>query len=338
MSVTISKIAKLANVSRTTVSYVLNNKGHIPQTTRDKVLEVIKETGYLPNNNARNLAIGKNLRIGIFVPSAEYLRKSVFFSEISAAILSAINQHGMDLIIEIYENVYERWLLNSAGVDGAILINPESDEEYIKWLQAAKIPVIVVGNADAFEDIAFVDGPNIESAYAMTQKVIEYGHRNLLYILPSERYTLTNDFLKGIGRALEESGQDVRVLYGYTEYGKDIQEEVLQGYFDSMPDITAVIVDSDYKAVQVLSVLKNMGKRVPEDVSLTCLSGSYLTDIPTPRIYSMKPDNSQIGEMAANRLIDIIEGRTENAQQNVYADYVIEEGDSFRRLTEESYG
>ena len=229
MSVTISKIAKLANVSRTTVSYVLNNKGHIPQTTRDKVLEVIKETGYLPNNNARNLAIGKNLRIGIFVPSAEYLRKSVFFSEISAAILSAINQHGMDLIIEIYENVYERWLLNSAGVDGAILINPESDEEYIKWLQAAKIPVIVVGNADAFEDIAFVDGPNIESAYAMTQKVIEYGHRNLLYILPSERYTLTNDFLKGIGRALEESGQDVRVLYGYTEYGKDIQEEVLQG-------------------------------------------------------------------------------------------------------------
>ena len=61
MAITISEIAKLANVSKTTVSYVLNGKGNIPASTRDKVLKIMQEHDYQPNNNARNLSIGKML-------------------------------------------------------------------------------------------------------------------------------------------------------------------------------------------------------------------------------------------------------------------------------------
>lgn len=329
MPVTISEIAKLANVSRTTVSYVLNNKGNIPQVTRDKVLEVIRETGYIPNANARNLAIGKNLKIGVFVPSVEYLRKSVFFSEVSAAILSVINQHGMDLVIEIYDNVYERWLQNSAGLDGAILINPKNDEKYVKLLQAAKIPALVVGRTEKFEEFAFVDGPNIQLAYDMTRTLVEYGHKNILYILPNEKYTLTSDFSNGIDSFLQESKEEIRILRLYSEYGMDISETMIQDCFKRLENISAVVVDSDYKAVQVLNLLKKMGKRVPEDISLTCLAGSYLTDIPSPCIYSLKLDNFLLGELVAKKMIAIIEGE-EDATENICREYSIQAGESLR--------
>lgn len=335
MAITISEIAKLANVSKTTVSYVLNGKGNIPASTRDKVLKIMQEHDYQPNNNARNLSIGKNLRVGIFIPGTEYLRRSVFFLELSSSILPIINKHGIDLVVETYSDKREEWLRNFAGLDGAILINPGNDEAYIQWLRSAKIPVIVVGRPSDADDLYFVDGPNAEMASAMTQKVIDCGHTKLLYILPDQRYTLTEDFMSGIRRVIDQYGDRVSASCFHTSYGEDIGENWLRAALESAPDTTAVFVDSDYKAVRVQVLLQKMGKRVPEDISLVCLSGSYLTQMPTPQICSSNQDVAILGEYTASALVDLING-VPHERSRIMTEYHIQEGESLQRITGET--
>ena len=328
MATTISEIAKLAGVSRTTVSYVLNGKGNIPDSTRNRILKIMQEHEYQPNNNARRLAIGKNLRVGIFIPSTEYLKRSVFFSEISATILPLINQHGIDLVVEIYDNIYEHWLRKISGVDGVILINPGNDSEHLQWLHNAKVPVVVVGRPDWNSSLPFVDGPNTEMAEEMTRRVLAHGHKDILYILPDAYYTLTEDFLTGIKGVLNQHGSKVRAHYCYTTYGKELQRDWLQQNLEQAGEVTAILVDSDYKAVQTLELLKQCGKRVPEDISLVCLSGSYLTQIPTPKICSSNQNVASIGEHAAKLLIDLLEGHAQQSTKPYKVDYCVIEGES----------
>lgn len=332
MAITISEIAKMAGVSRTTVSYVLNGKGNIPDSTRNRILKIMQENEYQPNDNARRLAIGKNLRVGIFIPSAEYLKKSVFFSEFSATILPVINQHGVDLVVEIYDSIYEHWLQKVSGLDGVILINPGQDGEQLQWLRNAKIPVVVVGRPDHSDSIHYVDGPNTDMATEMTQRVLACGHRNILYILPDARYTLTDAFLTGIQRVLDQQEDNIQAHYCYTTYGEELQREWLLQNLEKAGDVTAIIVDSDYKAVQTLELLQQCGKRVPEDISLVCLSGSYLTQIPTPKICSSNQNVSALGERAAYLLLDLLEGKVQGVQQPRIVDYFVVEGESLDRI------
>lgn len=309
---TIKEIAGLANVSPATVSYVLNNKGRVSDETRDLIWKLARQNGYLPNANARNLVKRRNLRIGIIISDTAYLRSSVFFNNIAAGVIDTISPKNMDLVVLLKENSFRNWVKNSVGVDGAIVIDPERGDQFLDWMRTAKIPYVVIGRyGDGHTDVPSVDADTEEIAYRATMLLLEKGHRNILFNLGHEYYTMTEDHTAGIRRALAECKVDEsQVRFCYSPFEIDENSEELARALCKNPQVTAVVCASDTQTMNTVQQLAKLRRRIPEDVSVVCLAGTYLTRNYYPRIASYCTAFEKMGELVAEDLLGQFEGKS----------------------------
>lgn len=304
---TIKEIATLANVSVATVSYVLNNTGRVSPEIREKVWNIAREYGFTPNANGRNLVKKRNLRIGIMISNTSYLKYSTFFNNIAAGVIDKISKYGMDLVILLKENIFENWTKNAIGVDGVIVIDPVSEDIFIDWMSMAKLPFAVIGRCEnRGNNIPTVDADNYGVAYEATKLLLEKGHRNILCALGPRQYTGTDDMKEGIKKAIDEFGCVDGIHYCYSPFEINENLTELNTIFRVYPEITAIVAASDLHALNINRQLIKLGLRVFDDVSLICLSGSHITKNLTPRISSYYTQSEKIGEMVADKLLELL--------------------------------
>lgn len=330
---TIKEIAEMAKVSPATVSYVLNNKGRVGEETRELIWSIARQNGYSPNANARNLVKRRNLRVGIVISDTEYLKSSVFFNNIAAGVIDRISSKNMDLVVLLKEKSFRSWVSNSVGVDGAIVIDPERGDMFLDWMRTAKIPYAVIGRyGDGKNDIPSVDADTQGIAFEATKYLLENGHRNILFNLGHENYTMTEDHAAGIRRALAERGEDGKtVRYCYSAFEIDEKSEELARALRENPQLTAVVCASDAQTMNAVQLLGKLRLRVPEDVSVVCLAGTYLTKNFYPRIASYYSAFEEMGALVAECLLDIFEGK-EVAALHRKVDFTFDTGESVRAV------
>lgn len=314
--VSMKDISSRCQVSVATVSKALNNRGDISDETRERICQVAKELGYLPNSSARALKTKRTYNIGVlFVDKANSGLTHSYFSHVLDSFrrgaeekgydITFISQHAGRNTLSYYEHSKYR------GVDGVVIACVDFEDEAILELINGDIPVVTI-------DFAFDNHTSILSDNVMgMQKILNYivglGHREIAYIHGADSLVTRNRLnsfystLKKLG--VEPKSEMIREgIYHDPVSSARITEELLT--LSNRP--TCIIYPDDFSCVGGLNMIRSKGLSVPDDISVVGYDGQRIAQVIEPRLTTYKQNTEELGRMAARKLIEVIEqpGRT----------------------------
>jgi len=302
---TMADVAKLAGVSAMTVSRVMNGKGLVRESTRRKVAEAVAALNYTPNQEARNLAGSKPIRVGFLYsnPSAAYL------SEFLVGLLSQSGLNNVQLFVEKCEageqEAEQTRRLVDNGLDGIILPPPLCDSEAVlATIADAGIPAVVVACGLPDERVGAVSIDDYEAAYAMTRHLIKLGHHRIGFVVGHPNQTASARRLEGYRAAIAEKGADASeelVVQGMFTYrsGLDAAEHLLA--LDDRP--TAIFSSNDDMAAAAVAVAHRLGLDVPGDLTVTGFDDTALATTIWPELTTVRQPIAGMAREAVQSLV-----------------------------------
>lgn len=291
MKITSEEIARLANVSRSTVSRVINNYSNVPEETRKKVMDVVKEYGYEPNSFARVLAGKAKQEIALFISDYNLGknrwrgRKHPYFLRLIAELISQSKryEHIISVFIvskqEDYRKIENLYL--NREISGGIFIGFEFEMDSINQLIAEGFNMVVIDPESDMMEAANVKGiysENENAGYLATRYLLDAGHRRIAHIAGDHRLS-SRDRMEGYLRAMREYGipeEEVMVLPGNFE-SDEAYEAALKILNQSC---TAVFASNDMMAIAAIRAANSQGIPVPKDFAVVgCDYDSTYEDI-----------------------------------------------------------
>ena len=324
--VTSQDVADLAEVSRTTVSLVLNNVDgvSIPAATREKVYKAVRELGYVPNASARALASQRAQAIGLVMTrSPEHIASDAFLPMIIAGLLDEIKEDKFRLLIEIVEQQYENAYIELAKakhIDGMIILTPSTTDIGLRPLYKMGIPTVLFGQLPECE-LPFVQIDNRKAAKKATEHLINLGHTEIAFISNAPRsYTSAQDRLSGYKDALLEAGIQIREeLIEYGDFSPGSGYLTMQKILGKKVPFTAAFVASDNVALGAKSALSQAGLQIPKDVSMVGFDDLPWAAFSSPPLTTVRLPVRQLATKASQLLLDIIKGN-EVEEKNIILD------------------
>lgn len=308
--ITVETIAHMANVSRATVSRVLNNHPNISEEVRTRVLGVIDQVGYRPNAVARSLAGKRTMNVGVVVFGLHpnYLAHGVF-QEAIMGIQDALSDTDYDLLLYSShghaDEQFCRRILAKNQVDGLVVMGELVAPEHLDLLSAQGLPVVTVGRKDG-PPVPYVSVDNLRGAHMATRHLIDLGHRRIGIIRGVQGLQPGVDRLMGYQRALEEAGIPYDPALVAT--GIDLEDgPVAMGQLLSLDDRpTAVFGISDPVTIGAMEQARALGFRVPEDLAIVGFD-----DIPASAMLGLttvRQPKADLGRQAARLLLAELSG------------------------------
>lgn len=310
---TISDVAKRAQVSKATVSRVLNGV-RVREVNRQKVLKAIKELGYRPNAQARSLTSGRTNVIGVMVPDMD----GPFYGSILEGCQQTLWFHGFYMLVRSthHEKGSEpnlTKLLWEKRVDGLIIITPREIKErpmqsLLKDLISTDFPLVI---ADGDIDNVNVSGvwvDNFVGGYKATNHLIQLNHRRVAIILGPEDAPESLQRFNGYKRALKENGIpfDENLVTAAGDYHAESLFRIFPQVLAANP--TAVFATSDELAYGVLEACKEHGIGVPDELSLIGYDDVPFAKQLTPKLTTIAQPLANLGQVAAGKIARIISG------------------------------
>ncbi|HLY26621.1 MAG TPA: LacI family DNA-binding transcriptional regulator [Aggregatilineales bacterium] len=314
--ITSKDIADLAGVSRTTVSFVLNNVPgmRIPEETRQRVLEAARRLDYQPHAAARSMASGRTHVLGIVVrQSIEQAFADLFLPQVLLGLAHSAEERGYYTLFRAIDpttpnGVYSN-LIRQRHVDGIILSGPRFDDQDLLYTHSAGLPIVLMGQLPNI-GIPFVDVDNVGGAAKATQHLISLGHAHIAIVTNAPlEYTASHDRLTGYRQALLGAGLRydealVRHADLTPQGGQRAMNELL-----ALPDRpTAVFVASDTVALGALQAIRNEGLHIPQDIAVVGYDDIPLSAYIEPPLTTMRLPAYGLGWEAAEMLVRRIEG------------------------------
>jgi LacI family transcriptional regulator len=309
-------VAELAGVSRTTVSFVLNDVPgvKITQETRQRVLQAARELNYYPTAAARSLASGKTHRIGLILGEGrDRLAADAFLPSFLQGITASVHRRGYLLVVQLAEDVpsHEAYLrlIREQQVDGLILSGPSRDDPLLPQLAEERFPLILHGRLNG-SDLPCIDVDNHAGAYQAVQHLIGLGHRRIAFISNAPlSYSGTQDRYAGYRSALSEHDipQDpdlVRTAAFLPEAGQASMQQLLG--LRERP--TAVFAAGDVVALGAMSSIHAAGLQIPADMAVVGFDDIFLAAHAHPPLTTVRVPAYGLGWTAAEVLIALIEG------------------------------
>jgi len=301
-------VAKQAGVSRTTVSFVLNNSPgkSITEETRRRVLVAADELGYMPNQDARRLALVRSSAIGVFITHSQYVYSDVFISRVIEGMAQAVNRNRVQLVIQplrFEEHEYLR-LVETSGVQGVILINTREHDPGVDELTRHGVPAVSVDYMeDAQVDQVYVD--NRGAACEVVKLVLEWGHRDVAMITHAPlEFSASRRRFEGYCDALSAYGLSINQSWiRYGSFSEDSGYKAMSELLQTEPRPTAVFAGNDMIAYGALMAARNNGLLVPDDISVVGFDDDYLSRYTNPPLTTMALPASGLGSEAVNLLL-----------------------------------
>lgn len=315
--VSIDEVARHAGVSTATVSRALSGRGHVSDATRARVKDAAKALGYVVSSSASSLASGRTRNIGVLVP---YLDRW-FFSAVLSGTASALMRRGYDITLynltadrEQRRSIFETFLRRQR-VDGVIAISIELGEEETDRLRELGLPVIAIGGPNPRLATLTVD--DVAVARLATEHLLRLGHRDIAHIGASPEFDI--DFhipthrRQGFEQALEDAGIPPRPSLfepaDFTIGGGFRAAKQLLGR--SGEHLTAIFAASDEMAIGALLAARELGYRVPEDLSIVGIDGHELSEF--FRLTTVDQFPMSQGQRAADAILDELEAKDAGA-------------------------
>lgn len=317
----IDDVAKLANVSKGTVSNVFSRKRPISEAVRKRVLDASKELNYIPNHIARSLATKQTMTIGLNIPYAKNIFFNSFQNHLINGVVSEASAKNYRILIDtISQEKVELPYLSSFPIDGAIIIDPKNEDDRIEFLHQIRMPFVVIGKPSngKIEDIASVDNDNEQIGYDTCAYLLARGHKHIVFLNAPEVMTVSLDRKKGFERAFADYQIDCWPYFHHfkpnlkkdaAEFGYEITLQIIA---EQKKTVTAIMADEDKMAIGVLRALFAMGLNVPGDISVIVISGDPTTARQTePALTTVDLRASLLGSTAVTillRKLGIVEG------------------------------
>ncbi|MBN2008021.1 LacI family DNA-binding transcriptional regulator [candidate division KSB1 bacterium] len=325
MHITIDDVAKVANVSKATVSAVINNRPGISDKTRMKVMKVIKKLNYRPNQVARSLSIKETKTIGLLIKEIN----NPFFGKVMKGVFDTCSMQDYTVLLGSSELSPEKQTgcietLTSQRVDG-LIISPlqgaDVDFGFLVDLLRTNYPFVMLDRIHNYTT-NLVDINNQESAYNAVKYLLELGHTRIAYFAGPPYSAHDNDRLVGYQNALVEHGVPVRKNYtvpvgSYIENGYEAGIE----FFSSIPELpTAVLCFNDLSAIGLINALLELNLRVPDDVSVIGFDDiEFCSSVKIP-LTTVRIPAFDIGKTATDLLIEQIANRNNFEVKSILLD------------------
>ncbi|MBE0696162.1 MAG: LacI family DNA-binding transcriptional regulator [Anaerolineaceae bacterium] len=318
---TIEDVAKRAGVSVSTVSYALSGKRPVALETRKRILAIIEEMEYHPHAMASGLASRRSRILGILYPT-ETRALSEGQLDLILNMTQTATQNGYSVMLwSTPLRPEEVWkLARQYLLDGAILTEVARHDPRVELLKSKEFPFVMLGRIHDNTGISFVDIDFADTLRQCVEHLASLGHSEIAFIngshelLRSEtNWTLCA--LEGFTRAVND-----HQLHGEVYYCMPTPEhayELVNDLLAQRPELTAIIIVTDSIAPGVLRALNEANLRIPEDFSVISNFPARTAELASPALTSLEkvPPGQEIGCLAANVLIDRLEGRSHGPVQ-----------------------
>ena len=307
---TLKELAKLLNISVSTVSKALNDSHEISEKTRIRVKELAVKLNYKPNRIAQQLQPNKTKTIGVILPTVT----NPFFAEVLHGIEMAATNNDYDIIVCLSNETLGKEersleLLSNGSVDGFIIAVARESQvkkqtQHIESILDSKIPVLmfdrVVNEINC--DKVIVD--DFQSVFEATQYLIEKEHRkNILLVSNIEELSVGKLRTEGYSKALQDHNLKPNIL----KLDNAVNVEVsIYDFLAKNSEIDAVISIDHVTGIVAINMAKKLGKKIPDDMSVIGFGYEHTQLLSSPKISIIHQKAHKIGEMSTKLLIDNI--------------------------------
>ena len=304
---TMKDIARIAKVSTSTVSHVINNTRYVSDEIREKIMKVVNELNYTPSAVARSLKVKETKTLGMLVTATS----NPFFAEVVSGVEQYCNQHHYNLIISSIDGNEQRLQQNiqtliQKQVDGLLLMYSDTRHAMVEQLNL-NLPIVVMDwwptelNADKiYENSEF-------GAYLATKTLIEQGHKNIAIITGKLDKSLAHNRLLGYQKALQDAHLPINpdwIIESHFDFEGGV--EGMKKLLQITPRPTAVFACSDTIAVGVYQVAWQQGLRIPQDISVIGYDNIMLARYLTPPLTTIHQPKAELGKLAVETLLERI--------------------------------
>jgi LacI family transcriptional regulator len=329
--VTSQDVADLAGVSRTTVSFVLNDvKGlNISTETRRRVLEAAENLNYVPDATAQALASRRAKAIGLVMTrSPHHIATDTFLPQIIGGLMDVIKDNKLRLLIEyVEEDHQDRAYLEMARakhIDGMLLLTPRLDDVGLRKLELVDIPTVLMGHLEG-SDLYSVDVDNQIAAQQGVQYLLELGHTRIACITNAPpSYAASPERVLGYKNALISAGiTPDDDLIRYADFTPESGYDQMKSLLASGKKFTAAFVASDNVAMGAKAALREAGMRIPEDISLVGFDDVPWAQFADPPLTTVHLQAQELARRACLVLMDLLKGIEPESKRQIIETHLV---------------
>lgn len=309
---TIEDIARMAGVSRTTISRVLNHRPDVDRATRERVLRIIEEQGYVPSLTAAGLAGGHNRLLGMLLPVFTW----PIIPDLIRGISEILKQTPYELVLYTFNDedlnrdrhdVINRLLATNLTA-GLLGVFPGALSDQLTELHHQGVPVVIIDDQQT-QMTPWVRADNITGAYEVVRHLTQLGHHRIAHLQGPTEYLASHDRRQGYLRALEEAGitpDPALILEGdfLPQTGYDGAKQL----FDLPPDIrpTAIFAAADQMAYGVLRAAEERNIAIPKDIALVGFDDDAPSAHVLPPLTTVRQPSFEMGQEAIKLLLNLV--------------------------------
>lgn len=335
---TIKDIAKACGVGVSTVSRVLNGRPDVSPEVRERVLNMVEATGYIPNNSARDLGRSQTDTIGVVVRGMGNL----FFSRVLNTIIRETDRVGYTLVTRLIDTDADEVkagaiLEREKKLRGLIFLGGRFDYSSAE-LSPVGVPYVCCSFTNSFgtlaeEEFSSVCIDDFRTAYRAVEELIRRGHRRIAALVPSRRdYSISELRFEGYRAALADHGIAFDEALVAETGGFFTMPESYEGVcrlLEGGAEFTALFSLSDTTAIAAIKALEDRGRSVPEDVSVIAIDGLQISAYTKPTLSTMVQPAEEMGRESVKLLLEVLKG---GPNRHIRLEPAFREGASLRCL------
>jgi LacI family transcriptional regulator len=327
MVITTKDIAKIANVSQSTVSRCLNDSPMISEKTKQRVLKIAREYGFQFNASARSLSTRKTRTIGIVCLKRMFDEAhNIHYISWQDSLIENLERLEFDVIISLLTNQFTgqnniRKLIAARKIDGLIIMQQELDAESMAILEESTIPYIFCKYLPTIcqaRDVDYVHVDQFKGGYLATQHLIELGHQRIMCISAKVSGGEFEQRIEGYKTAFGDHALSFAknpLLYGDGTFHSGYQ--LIQDHKDKLKGITAIFGQNDLMALGALSALREMHIKVPEDIAIIGYDNIKLCSYFKPYLTSVHQPFDEVALLTCKQLVDSLNSKESHVKQKV---------------------
>lgn len=325
-------IARKAQVSKSTVSRVVNGDPHVSAKTRQRVMAVIQQEQYTPNPAARALVTRRSNIIGVTIPQTVnvFFGDNSYFPMLLQGIAESANRHNHGMLLWLAESnearsTFSQRVVRHREPDGLIITSILDGDPLFEYLIQRKRRFVMVETPPSYADqVSFVTVDNVGAAKDAVRHLVDVGRRRIAHITGDMLIQDAIDRLRGYREAMQEFGLLDESLIIPAKFNAEVGYMAMKRLLSLRPD--AVFCAGDTIAAGAIRAIQDAGMRVPDDIAIVGFDDLDVAISMRPQITTIRHSVQQVGFTAAQLLIDILDERIEHPHQIVLPTELIVRG------------
>ena len=309
-NINISEIARMAGVSKTTVSRVINKRPDVKPVTKEKVERIIRESGYCPSAIAQAFSKRRSMTIGlVFSDSEADAVSNPYYTELMRGVLDEAREQRYRVVLAYLMDNDCLNLVRQKTVDGLLVMTPSSEQlEKLREIQQLHVPLVSTSRVQGLEDLHYVAGDEYSTCCKVVEHLISLGYQRIAFIGGPEGLYSNRSRLQAYRDMLEahKIAYDPAIAaFGEVSFASG--REIMKKFLNGGHQITAVIAFSDLMALGAKQTIEQQGLRVPGDILLTSTDSTAISDYLNASLITIRQPTYERGRKAMEMLVGLIE-------------------------------